>query len=123
MKRPLALALTAALMMSAAPAFAEDGPPPHDGPGGPGGRGAKMFQDADANKDGFLTKEEMTAAHEKRMDRMFTDLDTDKDAKLSKPELEAGRAKMKEKMKDRWKDHKDGEDRPEPPPEDGPKPE
>ena len=134
-KRHLALtALTAALLMGSTaitPAHAEDGPPPpeagapdkpgHDGPppGGPDGpgkhggkhdRGAKMFQEADKNKDGVLTKDEMLNAHKDRVDDMFEKLDTDKSGTLSKAELDKGREEMRNKMKERFKDK--GEKRP-----------
>lgn len=75
-----------ALVMFATPVLAEEGGPRgHRGPGpdhfikeldtdGDGkisraefaAKGDKMFAEADANKDGFLTKDEMKAAHEAR---------------------------------------------------------
>lgn len=60
-----------------------------------------MFQNADTNKDGFLTKEEMLAAQQQHIDKMFTSLDTNKDGKLSQDEVQAGRNKMRERMKER----------------------
>lgn len=121
MKSLLSLALATLLIGTALPAMAEDGPP-SGGPGGPGGpgkeRGAKMFEEADLNKDGELTKEEMLGAHQKRLDKMFTDLDTDKNGTLSKPELEKGRTKMREALKERFKDvRKNGPGRDGPPSE------
>lgn len=138
MKRHLPLALATLLLMGAAlPAAAEDGPKgPHEG-GPRGERGAKMFEQADANKDGELTKEEMLKAHEARMDKMFSELDSDKSGTLSKPELDKGREKMRAEMKERFKERMNnrgekGEgapDGPPPgerpdgqPPEDGPPP-
>ena len=124
-KRHLALtALTAALLMGSTaitPAHAEGPPPPeagapdkpgHDGPGKPegkhggkhGDRGAKMFEEADKNKDGALTKQEMLDAHKDRVDDMFEKLDTDKSGTLSKAELDKGREEMRNKMKERYKD-------------------
>ena len=137
MKRHLPLALATLVLMGAAfPASAEDAP---KGPreGGPGkDRGAKMFEAADANKDGELTKGEMMGAHQQRIDKMFAELDTDKNGTLSKPELEKGRDKMREAMKERLKDRKNkggpeggpdagpagGPPHDGPPPEDGPPP-
>ncbi len=104
--RSLALILAAAIGISAAPAFAEHGGPHHGGPhGGPGGPG-RFFDEADANKDGFLTKEEMKAAQDKKLDEMFANVDKDKDGKLSKEELEQGRKEMFNKMRERMKEHK-----------------
>lgn len=120
MNRTATMALaTLILMGTVLPALAEDGPKgerPH------GDRGAKMFEEADVNKDGKLTKNEMLASHEKRVDKMFTELDTDKSGDLTKAELDAGRDKMREKMKERMKERKDGkggEDDGPPPGEDG----
>jgi hypothetical protein len=70
-------------------------------------RREKMFEETDSNKDGFLTREEMRAAHEKRQDKMFENLDSDKDGRLSKEELAKGRDDMKKKFKDNWKDRND----------------
>ena len=129
-KRHLALtALTAALLMGGtalSTAHAEDGPPPPEAgapheppPGGPDGpppggpeggpgkhgdRGAKMFEEADKNKDGVLTKDEMLDAHKNRVDDMFEKLDADKSGTLSKAELDKGREEMRNKMKERFKD-------------------
>ncbi len=127
-KRHLALAaLTASLLLGGtalSTAHAEDGPPPpesgaphepppggpeggppdRDGPGNHGDRGAKMFEEADKNKDGVLTKEEMLEAHKTRIDDMFEKLDTNKNGNLSKEELAKGREEMRKKMKERFKD-------------------
>ncbi len=113
------MALTALILMGATPALAEDGH--HKGDGPRKDKGARMFENADANKDGKLTKGEMRDAHEKRIDKMFDELDSDKSGDLSKAELDAGRDKMREKMKERLKDKKESgsgkyDDGPQPPP-------
>lgn len=93
MKKLLMPLLATALIVTAAPAFAEDGPP-HEG------KKHDRFKEADKNTDGFLTKEEMLDAHKARIDKMFEKADLDKDGKLSKDEMEQGRAEMKK----RWKE-------------------
>jgi len=79
------------------------------GPGMMGERGVGMHGSpdgfmarADANKDGFLTKDELMAGAKDRIDKMFAEADTDKDGKLSKDELEKGREAMREKMRQRF---------------------
>ena len=105
--RLLALSALMATTLVAAPAFAKDGGP-EGGRGGHHGEGpgGGMFKQADTNSDGFLTREEMDAAHKKRLDTMFQDLDTDKDGKLSQDEMKAGREKMRDKMRERMKDRR-----------------
>ncbi len=90
------------------------GPRHHDRPGyergfdGHGPHGDKdrkrpdFFAMGDANKDGFVTKDEMIAKQTARMDEFFTTADTDKDGKLTRDEMEQGRKLMKEKMKARF---------------------
>lgn len=68
------------------------------------------FEEADTNKDGALTKEEMLEAHKKHIDSMFERLDTDKSGTLSKDELDKGRDAMHKKMKERWKNHEQKSD-------------
>ena len=85
--------LAAALVLSAGAAHAE----------GPGKKHFDRFKEADANNDGFLTKEEMKAGQEKRLDEMFAKTDLDKDGKLSPEEMAKGR----EEMKKRWKERKE----------------
>lgn len=58
--------------------------------------GDKMFESADTNTDGFVTKEEFIAASEKR----FAEMDTDGDGKIAKTEVEARRAEWVKKMKE-----------------------
>lgn len=104
----LALVMAAAgTLMVATPSRAEDGTPSAEGAGGH--HGGEMFNRADANKDGFLTREEMLKAHEARIDKMFADLDTSKDNKLSQDEMKAGRDKMRAKMKERMGDRHHGD--------------
>lgn len=63
-----------------------------DGPGGPHGRhgprGGGLMALVDANKDGAVTKAELTAA----LDARFAKLDADRDGKLTKEDREARRA-------------------------------
>jgi hypothetical protein len=82
-------------------AHAEDGPPNNDRP-------SHRFKEADTNNDGFITKDEMRAAAEKRTNAMFEKLDTNKDSKLSEEELKAGRKMMREKFRERWDKKHDG---------------
>ncbi|MBI1327309.1 MAG: hypothetical protein GC136_06660 [Alphaproteobacteria bacterium] len=95
---PKILALSAVLAVLAAPAFAEDvpPPPPHD-------KGA-MFKKIDKDGDGFATRAEMEAAHKEKLDKMFAEGDTDKDGKLSQEEMKTSFEKMKKKMREHMKD-------------------
>lgn len=47
------------------------------------------WQDADANKDGIISKDEFMAKHQQRAEQMFLKLDTNKDGKVDKAEREA----------------------------------
>ncbi len=127
-KRHLALTLTtAALLLGASPysaVLAEDGTPPldtatgadnpaaQDAPGrkGPGGKGShkpgKMFDEADANKDGMLTRDEMKNAHQKRIDEMFDKLDTDKSGTVTREEIAKGRDQMRQTLRQRMMERK-----------------
>ncbi len=101
--KKLLMPVVAAAILFGAQAYAEDAAKP----AGPDHtRGAARFKEADANKDGFLTKDEMLDAHKKRIDKMFENTDTDKDGKLSTGELEKGREAMRAKFKDRFKGDK-----------------
>lgn len=92
--RRLALATLMMGMMGTTAALAEDAPKMDQKPMG-------MFRDADTDKDGFLTRAELDAAHKKRLDEMFENTDANKDGKLSKEEMKAGREKMRAKWKER----------------------
>lgn len=52
------------------------------------------MQDADANKDGTVSHDEFTAAHQKMADEMFTKMDANSDGKIDQVERQA----MKDKM-------------------------
>ncbi|MDD2832689.1 MAG: EF-hand domain-containing protein [Methylotenera sp.] len=60
------------------------------------------LMDADANKDGAISREEFTEAHKARAEKMFEKLDANKDGKIDESERKAGKDKMKDhcKMKD-----------------------
>ena len=99
--------------VKAAPTIAQGEPHPEGHEGGPDGkgphRGAERFKRADTNNDGFLTKEEMTAEHQKRLDKMFIEADTNKDSKLSPEEMKKSRDAMRAKWKakrEEWKAQK-----------------
>ena len=64
-------------------------PPPPD----------KVFDTADANGDGSVTQDELTAVLGQRGADVFSQVDTDGDGKISRTEDEAFRAKMDEQMK------------------------
>jgi hypothetical protein len=63
------------------------------------------FTERDANGDGYITRDEMIAAHqkrvEKRVDAAIKRMDKDGDGKISKAEHEAAGQKMMERMNDR----------------------
>lgn len=103
MKKLLAPMMATALIFAGGAAFAADtsAPPAPDGKHPPK---HDRFKAADKNEDGFLTKDEMKAQQEKRLDDMFERTDTNKDGKLSQDEMKAGR----EAMKQRWKERKEG---------------
>ena len=47
------------------------------------------WQDADANKDGVISKDEFMARHQQRAEKMFSKLDSNKDGKVDQAEREA----------------------------------
>lgn len=93
MKKYLMLSV-AILTLSAGAAYAEDGSE-HKGEHHKGERAAQMFDEADVNDDGQLSKEEFLSRHEKK----FVEIDTNADGQLSKEEMEARRQQWMEKHK------------------------
>ena len=82
---------------------------PFDGPGGPDkhsrwhdGKRPDFFAMGDADKDGFVTRDEMLARQNARLDEIFATVDTDKDGKLTRDEMDKGRKLMHEKMRARF---------------------
>ncbi len=96
--------MVAACLFMATPAMAER----HEGAraGKHAGHHAKKFEQADANKDGFLTREEMEAAHKARLDKMFARMDENKDGKLSREEMKKGHEAMRAKWQARMQEHR-----------------
>ncbi len=76
----------------------------HDGADGMNCEHKGMMQDADANKDGSISHDEFTAAHQARADKMFTKMDANNDGKIDQAERQAMKGKMKEHCN--MKDHK-----------------
>jgi hypothetical protein len=62
------------------------------------------MQDADTNKDGVISHDEFTAAHQKMADEMFAKMDTNKDGKIDQAERDAMKEKMGKHCK--MKEHK-----------------
>jgi hypothetical protein len=91
MKKLLMLSV-AILALSAGAAYAE-----HEGghEGKWAEKGAMMFDEADANDDGLLSKEEFLSRHEKK----FVEIDANADGQISKEEMEARRQEWLEKRK------------------------
>jgi hypothetical protein len=116
MKNLLILAALVAGLMIAAPAMAEENKRParieeglkhNEKQEKRADRRAKYFAKTDKNGDGFLTKDELMAAHQARTEKMFAKLDTNKDGKLTQAEMAAGKKQMREKMKTRLNDDKE----------------
>lgn len=85
------LMLTAAIMaLQALPALAGEKD------GHKGGKHMNIFEIQDADKDGFVTKEEFMKFSEAR----FAESDSDKDGKVSKQEVKAQREKWEAKRKE-----------------------
>jgi Ca2+-binding EF-hand superfamily protein len=57
------------------------------------------WQDADANKDGVISKEEFMARHQERAEKMFTKLDANKDGKVDASERKTMRDKCQRHTK------------------------
>lgn len=47
------------------------------------------WQDADANKDGVVSKDEFMAKHQQRAEKMFSKMDANKDGKVDEAERKA----------------------------------
>ncbi len=64
------------------------------------------MMDADANKDGVVSYEEFTKAHQARADKMFNAMDTNKDGKIDAAERKAmhGHGKMQGKAENKGHD-------------------
>lgn len=62
--------------------------------------------DADANKDGMVSREEFTKAHQVRADEMFSAMDANKDGKIDAAERKAmhGHGKMQGKAESKGHD-------------------
>lgn len=65
-------------------------------------RSEYMWNELDANNDGFISKEESNAYSNKK----FEEKDADKDGKVTKEEWEAHRKAKMEKMKEKHKEMK-----------------
>lgn len=92
--KKLLLFSAAAFFITAPEAFAEHGGEHKGGP-----KGAKMFERMDTDKDGFVTKEEFMAEHEKH----FAETDADADGKLTQDEV----SKKMEELRAKWKAEKE----------------
>ena len=53
------------------------------------GKHAHSWLDADANKDGVVSKDEFMAKHQQRAEKMFTKMDANKDGKIDDAERKA----------------------------------
>lgn len=105
------LTFTAAAFLMTSPAMAE-----HEAGGdAPHHKGGKMFERADADGDGVVTKDEFLAEQTKRFDEM----DADKDGKVTKDEAKAKMEEMRKKWDKKKHDGEEGK-APEAPPADAP---
>lgn len=102
MKRTLTLASMLALF--AAPALAHDHDKSMHGDKMHGGKMEQKvdyyFNKIDTNNDGMITK----AEHDAFGNRMFTEADTDKNGSLSREELEAAKMQEKQQWKNNMQD-------------------
>ena len=69
------------------------------------GRKGKMMERVDTDGDGFISKSEFVAKHEK----MFAKIDSDGDGKISKEEMKNAHKDRKEKRQDRREKRMDAE--------------
>lgn len=98
MKRYIIPGLAAVAVVAGTVAYAQtDGQPGH--------RGHRMFEKLDANKNGAVTRAEVTAAVEKH----FTEVDTNKDGTISAAELDAMHQRMHDMMFERMDTDKNGQ--------------
>lgn len=96
MKRTVVISSIVALAVGLSAVSVAAGPFGGKGPGGPGmQRGPQInFEQLDLNKDGLITKEEISGQAKARFDAA----DTDKDGFLTKEEMQAGiEAQMKQR--------------------------
>lgn len=98
------LALSLGLMVSTATAKPQDERPDPQ----------ERFNQTDTNQDGFLSLDEIKAAHDGRMAEKFSEMDTDGDGLLSKEELKASRESMREKFADKREKPAGEQERPDP---------
>jgi Ca2+-binding EF-hand superfamily protein len=75
----------------------------HDGKDGMHCDRKHAMEDSDTNKDGAISHDEFTAAHQKMADEMFAKLDSNKDGEIDQAERDAMQVKMG--MHCKMKDH------------------
>jgi Ca2+-binding EF-hand superfamily protein len=85
MKTLQILAITSLLLGLAQTANADHHEMKHDH----AGAHAHSWQDADANKDGVVSKDEFLAKHQESAEKMFSKMDGNKDGKLDETERKA----------------------------------
>lgn len=90
------LAGTAAMAQPPAPPPGPDGAPGHHGRGGPSSAPGRFFEEMDLNKDGVVTRAEVTKVMEER----FAALDTDKNGIISPAERAAKWQAMRQRRED-----------------------
>ncbi|RAK54499.1 EF-hand domain-containing protein [Phenylobacterium soli] len=86
------LAASAAVLLMAGAAQAQDGPPAA-GPMG-GGFGMRQPPNFDLDHDGKVTLAEFRKGEARRIERMFARLDANHDGKITRAELDAGLQRM-----------------------------